>query len=138
MLTEDERAIVTACWRQVIETTPDPGRIFYDQLFLAAPDLRPMFRGDLDSQARKLIRMITVAVHQLGDLDLLLPVLCEMGKRHVGYGVKTEHYAIVGTALMATLGLALRDAFTEEARAAWMKTYDVLSETMTAEPAAAE
>ena len=138
MISNDERALVTATWRRVIETTPDPGTIFYEQLFTAAPDLRPMFKGDLDDQARKLIRMISVAVHQLGDLDLLVPVLREMGKRHVTYGVKSDHYAIVGAALLATLSLALRDAFTDEARAAWVKTYDVLSETMTAEPVAIE
>ena len=50
----------------------------------------------------------------LTKLDELVPILTSLGTKHVGYGVVPEHYAIVGEALIATLGDALGDAFDAE------------------------
>lgn len=138
MIGIEEKELVVTTWRRVTETVSDPGVVFYNQLFTAAPELRPMFKGDLNDQARKLIHMISVAVRQLDDLDALLPALHAMGRRHVAYGVRPEHYAVVRTALLATLALALQEAFTKEASAAWSKTYDALSATMIAADAGVE
>ena len=61
------------------------------------------------------------------------PVLAkELGRRHKGYGVKTEHYGTVATALLWTLEKGLGDAFTPTAKEAWTQTYTVLAKTMQA------
>jgi hemoglobin-like flavoprotein len=59
-----------------------------------------------------------------------VPVVEDLGKRHVGYGVKAEHYDTVGAALLWTLAKGLGDAFTEEAKAAWTETYVTLATVM--------
>ncbi|HEY9050788.1 MAG TPA: globin domain-containing protein, partial [Gammaproteobacteria bacterium] len=64
------------------------------------------------------------------------PALQDMGKRHVNYGVKDEHYDTVGEALIWTLGAGLEDAFTEETKSAWVGVYTLVADTMKA--AAAE
>jgi hemoglobin-like flavoprotein len=44
--------------------------------------------------------------------------------------VRDEHYATVGAALIETLEQGLGAEFTHEARAAWIETYELISETM--------
>jgi hemoglobin-like flavoprotein len=63
-------------------------------------------------------------------MDALLPVVRELGMRHVAYGVRDDHYGTVGTALLWTLEQALRADFTPEVKSAWIKTYGVLSQSM--------
>ena len=74
--------------------------------------------------------LVGTAVAGLRDLDALVPVLRELGKKHVGYGVLEAHYDVVGDALMKTLEQGLGDAFAPEARRAWEAVYAVVKATM--------
>src|SRR5262245_24400533 len=104
--------------------------LFYARLFELAPQLRPMFRGDMQSHGRKLRGALALAVDGVTRLEELLPALEAMGQRHAQYGVRDEHYAIVGTALLDTLRLGLGAAFTPAARDAWAETYWAVAEAM--------
>jgi hemoglobin-like flavoprotein len=104
--------------------------LFYLKLFGLDPELRSLFTGDMEQQGAKLVQMITAAVRGLDRLDALLPVVRELGRRHVAYGVRDDHYGTVGMALLWTLEQALRADFTPEVKSAWIKTYGVLSQTM--------
>ncbi len=106
--------------------------LFYAQLFQRAPELRPLFRGDLHSQGRRLMEMIGAAVGLLDHPQSLLPVLAQLGARHAGYGVQPADYRLVGEALMATLGERLDRAFDEATREAWAAMYALVSTTMIA------
>ena len=70
------------------------------------------------------------AVNSLNNLEAVVPAVEEMGKRHVGYGVKDEDYDVVGEALLWTLAAGLGDEFTDDVKDAWTETYVVLSTTM--------
>jgi len=59
-----------------------------------------------------------------------VPAVQEMGRRHVDYGVKDEHYDTVGEALIWTLGAGLKDDFTEDTKAAWIGVYTLVATTM--------
>jgi hemoglobin-like flavoprotein len=48
----------------------------------------------------------------------------------VDYGVRAEHYAPVGQALIWTLQQGLGPDFTPEVQEAWLAAYGVLSSTM--------
>jgi hemoglobin-like flavoprotein len=114
--------------------------LFYKRLFALDPSLRPMFKGEMGKQGQMLMSMIGAAVSGLRNLETLAPVVRNLGARHVGYGVKTEHYATVGSALLWTLEQGLGDKFTPEVRDAWTGAYMLLSEVMqlgAMEPAAA-
>ena len=78
------------------------------------------------------MQMISVAVRGLDDLDALVPAVQALGKRHVGYGVKDEHYATVGSALLWTLEKGLGAAWNAELQAAWTTIYTLLADTMKA------
>jgi len=53
-----------------------------------------------------------------------------LGRRHAGYGVRDDHYATVGEALIWTLEKGLGEAFTPETRAAWIAAYGWLAFVM--------
>jgi hemoglobin-like flavoprotein len=80
-----------------------------------------------------LMRVIGAAVERLDRPDDLLPAVEELGRRHVGYGVRVGHYAVVGEALLDALGEVLgAAAFTAEAEDAWRAAYGLLATTMQA------
>jgi hemoglobin-like flavoprotein len=104
--------------------------LFYSRLFTLDPGLRPMFKGDIARQGQMLMSMIGAAVAGLKNLETLAPVVRQLGARHAGYGVRTEHYATVGSALLWTLEQGLGAKFTPAVREAWAAAYDLLSEVM--------
>ena len=74
--------------------------------------------------------MIAVAVAALDRLETIVPAVRELGRRHGTYGVRAPHYAVVATALLATLEHGLGAAFTVEVREAWTAAHEVLASTM--------
>jgi nitric oxide dioxygenase len=106
--------------------------LFYGRLFELDPELEMLFKADLKEQGRKLMAMIGMAVDALSDLPALVPVVQDLGRRHVAYGVETGHYDTVGQALIWTLEQGLGAAFTSEVRQAWLATYTLLADTMKA------
>ncbi|MCY4045164.1 MAG: globin family protein [Cellvibrionales bacterium] len=104
--------------------------IFYSKLFALDPSLKPLFKGDMTEQGKKLMRMIGIAVKGLTDLDSIVPAVQNLGRNHVGYGVKDEHYDTVAAALLDTLSVGLGDAFTDEVKTAWTEVYMLLASVM--------
>jgi hemoglobin-like flavoprotein len=124
-------ALVQSTWEQVMPIADDAAQLFYNRLFELDPALKPMFaHSDMAEQRKKLMQMITVAVRGLARLDELLPALQALGRRHVAYGVRDEHYDTVGGALLWTLEQGLGDAFTPEARESWTNTYITVAGVM--------
>jgi hemoglobin-like flavoprotein len=76
------------------------------------------------------MKMIAAAINGLDRLDSIVPVVQDLGRRHVVYGVRPEHYDTVGAALLQTLEQGLGAAFTPEVKQAWAVVYGVLAKTM--------
>jgi methyl-accepting chemotaxis protein len=131
-------ARVQQSWAQVLPIAPQAAELFYDALFLIDPALKPLFKGDMQAQGRKLMHMIGAAVAKLDDLDALVPVLQGLGRRHGGYGVVPAHYAVVGAALLTTLSQGLGSDFTPATKQAWADVYGVIADTMMGAAAACE
>jgi hemoglobin-like flavoprotein len=130
-MTPQQVALIQASWQQVAPIREQAAQLFYDKLFALDPSLRPLFKGDMLQQGRKLMAMIDTVVHALGQLDRLVPAVQDLGRRHAGYGVRPGHYQTVGAALLWTLGAGLGEAFTGDVKAAWTEAYTVLSGVMT-------
>ncbi len=131
MLTERQRTLVRETWAMVAPISETAASLFYQRLFQLDPSLHALFaHSDMDAQGRKLMQMLDVAIAQLDRLDTLAPAVAALGTRHVRYGVRDEHYATVGAALLWTLEQGLGPAFSSEVRDAWTTTYGVLSDVM--------
>jgi hemoglobin-like flavoprotein len=122
--------LVQASWKQVIPVAETAAQMFYGRLFFLDPSLRHLFLGDMRDQGRKVMAMLSYTVNGLNRLDVLLPAVRALGRRHATYGVRPEHYFTVGAALLWTLEQGLGAAFTPAVREAWVAAYGVLADTM--------
>jgi len=129
-MTNEEISLVKDSWAKVVPIAETAAELFYGKLFELDPSLKPMFKGDMKEQGHKLMAMLNTAVTALDKLDTIVPAIQDMGKRHVAYGVKDEHYDMVGEALIWTLGTGLKDDFTEDTKAAWIGVYALVATTM--------
>lgn len=115
----DEIQAVERTWALVAETPDSAARLFYAKLFTKYPEVRPLFRGDMEEQGAKLVQTLALAVGGLRRPDSIRPAVTRLGARHVGYGARPEHYPLVGATLIETLRAALGSEFTPEAEKAW-------------------
>lgn len=129
-MTPQQIDLVQASWKQVLPVAETAAQMFYGRLFFLDPALRPLFRGDLREQGRKVMTMISFTVNGLARLEELIPTVKALGRRHAGYGVRAEHYYTVGAALLWTLEQGLGAGFTPAVREAWVAAYGVLASTM--------
>ncbi len=123
-------SLVQNSWSNVLPISEKAAELFYGRLFEIDPSTKVLFKGDMKEQGRKLMNMITAAVNGLNDLDGLVPVVQDLGRRHGGYGVQEKHYGSVGSALLWTLEQGLGAAFTPEVKSAWSETYALLAGVM--------
>ena len=135
-ISNQEIELVQSTFALVEPIADQAAELFYGRLFELDPNLRPMFKGDMAEQGRKLMGMIKIAVNGLEKLDTIVPAVQALGRRHKDYGVANADYNTVATALLWTLGQGLGDAFTPEVESAWTTAYTVLATTM--QDAAAE
>lgn len=131
-LTREQIDLVQYTFGLVAPQADEVAQLFYGRLFELDPSLRTMFTSDMTEQGRKLMQMLSVAVHALDRLDEIVPAVRALGQRHVAYGVKVGHYATVGEALLWTLEQGLGDEFTADVKAAWTAVYTLLAHTATA------
>ena len=82
------------------------------------------------AQRKVLMQTLTVVVKSIDRLDQIVPAVQALGRRHAGYGVREEHYATVGAALLWTLEQGLGEAFTPAVRDAWTGAYGTLASVM--------
>jgi hemoglobin-like flavoprotein len=129
-MTPEQAQIIKLTFAQVMRERDKVGRMFYDRLFSIAPEVKPLFKGDIAEQSRKLMDTLALAVGMLRDMPTLVITLEGLARRHVGYGVKDEHYDKVGEALLWTLEKGLGDAFTAQVREAWTALYVAVAKIM--------
>jgi hemoglobin-like flavoprotein len=104
--------------------------LFYDNLFEANPALRPMFSASRQRQSRKFLQSLRLIVNSLDEPERSIEVLEQLGERHKGYGVKSQHYELAGGVLIATLSQLFGKDFTTEIRDAWQAAFGLIAAVM--------
>jgi hemoglobin-like flavoprotein len=129
-MTPHQIELVQSTFRTVQPMAATAADIFYKRLFEIEPAANALFKGNMREQGRKLMQVLAVAVGGLSNLPTLVPIVQQLGVRHVGYGVRAEHYESVRQALLWMLALTLQDAYTDEVRSAWITAYVMLAGVM--------
>lgn len=129
-MTPRQIGLIKSSWEKVLPISEVAAVLFYGKLFELDPALKPLFKGDLTEQGKKLMTMLDVVVKGLDNLETIIPAAQASGARHAGYGVKNKDYDTVAEALLWTLAEGLGDIFDDELKEAWTAAYIVLSTTM--------
>ncbi len=129
-LTPEKVKLVQDSFKLVEPIADTAADIFYDDLFEKNPSVRPMFSDDMTKQKTALMGMLGTAANNLHQVEKIVPAVQELGARHVGYGVKDEHYDAVAGSLLFTLEKGLGDKFTPDVKEAWTETYVLLAGVM--------
>lgn len=143
-LTEMDIQLIQQTWERASRLgTENVGKVVFMQIFKIAPGAIQLFpfKDDtpdslyavgsrLNAHASKVVATLATAVSLLRDLDTLVPVLVELGLRHVGYGVMPEHYDVVAEAVLAALNIALAERNTPAVVNAWTKVLKVVKTVM--------
>ena len=111
-MTERQKQIVSETFPLIREMALPVTLLFYGRLFDLDPSLRQLFKIDLKEQSKKLIATLDALVESIDDWQRIVPVLHQLGQRHVGYGVKEQYYDTVCSALVWAFGQALNLAST--------------------------
>ncbi|MBC3759642.1 hemin receptor [Hyunsoonleella sp. SJ7] len=125
--------LVQESFEKVKPIAPQAAEIFYAKLFELDPQLKPLFPSSGEAmkvQGNKLMSMLAAAVAGLSNLEALIPILQDLGKRHVEYKVEASHYNTVGAALLGTLEAGLGEEFTIDVKNAWADVYTTMSDVM--------
>jgi hemoglobin-like flavoprotein len=129
-ITKKQIQIVQQTFIKVLPISDLAAHLFYSRLFQIDPSLKPMFKGDMQEQGRKLMQMIGMTVQGLSVPGEIMGLVADLGRKHLEYGVIDAHYDTVRTALLWTLGQGLGVDFTPEAKAAWTEAYEFLAKVM--------
>jgi nitric oxide dioxygenase len=104
---------------------------FYERLFTNYPQTRAFFSStNMKEQRKKLLGALILVIQNLRKPDVLTSALQGLGQRHVNYGVRPEHYPIVGTILLETFAEFLGDNWTPAYQDAWVQAYEAICSIM--------
>lgn len=126
-LTEQEKTIIRESFGKVAPESKLVAEIFYARLWEIDPESRSLFKNtNMVEQGRKLMQTLAFVFGGLHDIESILPAVRDLGRRHIGYGIRKEQYSSVGLALIWALETKLGEAFTAEVKEAWLKVYTLL------------
>jgi hemoglobin-like flavoprotein len=131
-MTPHQIALIQESFGRVAPVADRAAQMFYQRLFEIAPQVRPLFKGEIDAQGRKFMATLTVTLSGLEKFDRLKPGLEALARQHVRFGVRPEHFAPLGEALIWALAEALGDDFSLETREAWEAAYGEMAKVMAA------
>ncbi len=122
--------LVQESFEQVVPIAGTAATLFYDRLFETTPEVKSLFKGDMEQQKLALMQTLGIVVKGLSQPETILPAVKSLAERHKDYGVRPEHFQSVGASLLWTLEKGLGDAYTPEVNDAWVSAYTLLSGVM--------
>ncbi|MGB0087350.1 MAG: globin domain-containing protein [Rhodomicrobiaceae bacterium] len=140
-MTPTQVEIVQDSFRLLSGQSNEASRVFYDELFRLSPELRGLFPDDMTPHKAKFVQMLSTIVRSLDRIAAVSEHVADLGRRHMGYDVEDEHYAIVAEAFSSMLSRVLGPDLKPEISESWAAAYDMLAHVMqkaSAVPAAAE
>ena len=122
--------LVQESFEKVVPIAGTAATLFYSRLFETTPEVKSLFKGDMEQQKLALMQTLGLVVKGLSQPETILPAVKSLAERHKDYGVNPEHFQSVGASLLWTLEKGLGDAYTPEVNDAWVAAYTLLSGVM--------
>lgn len=140
MLSDEQRAIITATVPALRAHGETITRVFYRQMLGDHPELLNYFnpanqRGD-GAQARSLAASVLTYAEHINRLDRLGGMVERIATKHVSLEIKGEQYPIVGKYLLGAITEVLGEAATPAILDAWAAAYGQLADIMIGREAA--
>ncbi|MEG3178905.1 globin domain-containing protein [Sphingomonas sp. RB3P16] len=132
-LTTEQVRLVRQSYALILQSPNRYAEIFYHRLLLMHPFARALFPDDMTHQIEVFTKTIDMLIQNVANLDRLHPILSDLAKRHVKYGVRAYQYEAVGTVLIDTFEEMIGVRFTSEIRQAWGVVYADTAGIMIAE-----
>lgn len=107
-------------------------KYFYSHLFWHNPGIRELFPASSEDMERQRDRLFAALTHVVAHMDDegLLPYLHDLGRDHRKFLARPEHYAAVGSSLLAALARTSGEAWTPGVEKAWSEAYQVVADAM--------
>ena len=129
-MTPTQVSLVQDSFRKVVPQFSEASRLFYEELFRLAPDMRSMFPSDIQSQKQKFTQMLDVVIRNLDRIGTVSDDIVDLGYRHVAYDIEEENFVAFGEALLRMLEKLLGPELTPQTREAWAAAYDMIARVM--------
>jgi NAD(P)H-flavin reductase/hemoglobin-like flavoprotein len=104
---------------------------FYSHLFLAHPETRAMFPASMSALRDRFVGALLRILGNVHQIETVVPYLQQLGRDHRKYGVRAEHFPVVGASLLATLEHFLDEEWNDELAADWAAAYELVAKVMT-------
>lgn len=105
-------------------------RRFYDHLFTAMPEVRPLFQVNMDVQRRHFAAALALIARNLRMLDIVTEPLRQLGADHARIGVRPEQYPSVRDAMLMAMAETLGPAWTDNLATDWRELLDLICSAM--------
>lgn len=89
-----------------------------------------MFDGDMRRQHMKFMMALALIVRSLHTPEKIHQIVETLAVKHIGYGVRPEHFSPFGNALLRMLKKVLDAEYTPEVRGAWVDAFRMLAVAM--------
>jgi hemoglobin-like flavoprotein len=129
-MTPGQVELVQESFRRILPQATEASRLFYEELFRLAPDLRALFSDDLNKQREKFSLMMGVIVKNLSQVGNISEDIVDLGRRHMAYDVEDEDYEAFGEALLRMLDRVLGAEMTPDIRDAWAAAFEMIIRIM--------
>ena len=102
---------------------------FYQELFTAAPTLRPLFPADMTSLQGHFEAALALVIRNLEDMSVLQESLRDLGVQHVHWGAKPQDYFLVCDAIVRAIRSA-SSSWNEELEGDWRRAIAAIAAPM--------
>lgn len=130
LLKQEQVGILKDTFAELEQTDSAAINLFYENLFDARPELRPLFSDSQERQSRKLMHSLKVIITSLDEPKQSIALLEQLGARHAQYGVRPEHYELAGQVLQRTLADFFGQSFTTPIRESWQAAFALIASVM--------
>lgn len=124
--------LIENCWSKVKNNQGADAYslIFYESMFKTYPEIKPLFKSDMESQRIKLLNTLNLVINSIQDFEEMKESLLELGIVHKDLGIDAPMYDIVISNSVIALKMASNNTTTPEEEKAWEQAFRMISDTM--------